>query len=316
MRFRLKRLGALVWGILTWFALVFDKYLGSVLARIVLNAILLSPVLVLLARWYEPALGFPPPTVDPLVHLYLSYGMPYFLLGYNLACTTIRNRLRKTSKLSVSEASRLLILLDEVVGLKAERFRTYLRDNPDYRSSHKSTIFNGITNPNSAYRALIEATHKFVDKSALPEEAGVRFVVVLARIQKDQIHKFETTFPRNRPPSADVTHFNSDDVLFRIALKKKKVVIVGDIEKELNKPEGKRRYKEIAGEPTTGSIICIPIKYVGTPEIPFVLSIYSSKRNFFPENRGEKERWESIAESLDIRFSVEYSLEKLSEKSD
>src|SRR5690606_4941110 len=106
------------WGALRrgrkWFCLGFDKYFGSTLALWFFNALFLAPLLIPLARWYDPDISWPHQTYDKLVDLYLSYIMTPLASAFVSVRFAVKNWLQQTLTLSVSDATRLLSLLDQV----------------------------------------------------------------------------------------------------------------------------------------------------------------------------------------------------------
>lgn len=202
----------------------------------------------------------------------------------------------------------LFAALDGVVGAKLNRFVSYQRK---WEELTKETAFCEITHPEKQIEELIRGVCEFFNAAQQVKQRRL-IRVVLAVIEKDEVVALPIFFPQDEPVRATVAELNKPRSAIQIAAKTKKILVIEDIAKEVKKPEAKRRYVTVENEEDhSGSIICYPVVFNHSREVPFVISIHCEQEGFFKPEQAEV--YALCLQRFAIRLCLEYSLQQLKE---
>ncbi len=243
--------------------------------------------------------------------IYFSYFSPLAATVIVAMNFTAREKSRGGNGLSEDALALLLVSLESIVGKKANRFSNHAKECK-LNGWTKDIVFEKITQPSKQYEAIVEGVYTFFRSQV--EYKGVDFEVALARMGTKHIKEIVAFAPSEKPPFPVGSNLRSSNCGFSYAYKKKEILIVADIEKEITKGASSR-YIKVDGQEAYGSMICCPIRHKGGSKIPFVLSIVASKKNTFHEYSSEKTRFNAALGAFEARLSLEYSLELLIQNS-
>lgn len=214
----------------------------------------------------------------------------------------------QSNGLSVDGLLALINSLDIVVGNKSKRFNDHLRN---VKSLTKETVFETITNPNAQIEEIIREICSFFNATKSDNKSTL-IRVTLAVFEDDKIVKIPIYFPMDEPVKSSIVKLNEPHSAFLIAYKSKKMVLISDVKKELQKPINKRKFAETESEEdNSGSMICYPIK-VHDSSVPFVASIHCDEAGYFKEEF--RDLYEHSLKRFELRLSLEYSLLVMKEK--
>lgn len=207
----------------------------------------------------------------------------------------------------------LLSGIDNVVGLKETRFRKFLTEVVPKIKDSRESIFSEITQPRIQIAELIRGICELFN--ALHPKAKHKLIrVILAELVDGKVHQIPVFYPSDEPPSVDIKTLNKPNSTILTSVKRKKIVIVESIRKEITKPPKQRRYiPAVEGQPEKGSIICFPI-LCQQNQIPFVVSIHCDQDGLFKEN--SLEYYEFLLARFALRLKLEYWLIRIKEETD
>lgn len=202
----------------------------------------------------------------------------------------------------------LLAALDGVVGAKLNRFASHFANRDKLT---KETAFCEITHPEKQIDELVRGICEYFNASQ-PTKQRRLIRVVLAVLDKGNVVALPIFFPLDEPVKATVEELNRPRSALQIAAKSKKILILEDIAKEVKRPEGKRRYVTTESEDDhSGSLICYPVVFNHTREVPFVISIHCEQEGFFKNPNAEL--YALSLQRFALRLCLEYSLQQLKE---
>lgn len=134
-----------------------------------------------------------------------------------------------------------------------------------------------------------------------------KFEVSLAKMGAEHIERFVCFNPRDEGPTCDINELQSSSCGFSVAKKQGTMLIVEDVKTEGQK-KGKKNYIFTqSSKDIEGSLICYPVKDLKNKTIPFVISVFSSKKGFFKSSKGSRRKWEYILKRFSNRLSIEYA---------
>lgn len=214
--------------------------------------------------------------------------------------------------LNVHNISLLLLeKLENVVAQKRERFANLcdaFKLTPPAAPKHKN-VFNQLTQPEEQYKHLITALRDCL-MSIYP---GEFIKVALMSVESGQIHEWQCHSPYDTRPRTSIADLKHLDSTFSKCLNVKKMIIVADTQKELNKiPPDDICY--IQGNTDTNEKwcqVCDPIISINTNEVIFIISIAIKRANVIT---GENEAfllW--LLKFFKTRLALEHSLKQLKE---
>ena len=206
--------------------------------------------------------------------------------------------------LSVDGALTLMEALNSIVDQKADRFGNDLRSMRAVGNlGDKSTVFSTITKPDQQIFCIVNALHSFLENIA----PDIDFEVRLVEIEGGLAVNWYTFAPQNRAPQHEATEFQNSQSTIAVSLKKKKLVIIPDVQKESRKLTG-RRYLMLDPE-DKGSIVCAPVYHGPTQTTPYVLSVKANRPNFFSQAKSDYYEW--LLDHFLLRIRLEHSLREL-----
>ncbi len=201
--------------------------------------------------------------------------------------------------------------LDRVVGCKANRFSAAAQKTN--RAIKREDAFCQITQPQVQIAELVRGICEFFNAVRLQSGGNAsdntRLIRVnLAEIRNNQVVSLPIFYPEDEPvPARAIPSLNAKNSAIKVALMSKNILVIHSIKKEMEKPIGNRRFVDIGYDgDNIGSIICYPIIYPPTGDIPFVISIHCDEEDYFKESRSDLYRFS--LERFALRLNLEYSL--------
>lgn len=229
----------------------------------------------------------------------ISFIWPIILLL--LGSEIVKNA--QSNGLSVDGLLALITSLDETVGTKSRRFNDKLRN---INNLTKETAFESITDPRAQIEEIVRQICSFFNATQTDKKKAL-IRVTLAIMKNNKIESIPIWFPMDEAIKSSVSKLNSTNSAFLTAYRSKRILIISDVKKELQKPEGKRKFAETENEEdNSGSMICYPIKAYNSSVIPFVISIHCDEAGYFKDEF--RELYEHSLKRFELRLSVEYSL--------
>ena len=239
---------------------------------------------------------------------------PLSLIPFSFLYTFIKSKV-ECGSISLKELNFLFNIIDHVVGKKSERFADALEEIQNKRNKPQANeIFNKITQPKIQIDELVSGIWQFFEGSKETIDKDTKIRVALAEMGIIHIEQFLCFYPSNEGPRSSEQSLKNDESCFSKAKKRRKMIIVNDIRAEAKKEKGKKCFIVTSAEfeNEDGSLICYPVVIRKTKEVPYVISICASKKNFFKKN--EKERYELILSRFSQRIALEYCLKTIKNK--
>lgn len=213
----------------------------------------------------------------------------------------------ESNGLDVENLLALVKSLDSIVGIKNKRFHLHTKK---LDALTKENAFEAITDPNAQIAEIVKEIGVFFN--AIGEKRRALIRVTLAVMVDGKIDSLPIFYPNDEPITSSLDSLNSSNSAFQTAFKTKKTLLISDIQKELRKTKGQRKFAETENEAdNSGSMICYPVK-VYDSSIPFVISIHSDEPGHFKDEF--KEIYEHTLQRFALRLSVENSLLVMKEK--
>lgn len=211
--------------------------------------------------------------------------------------------------LSVRESSYLLEILSRVVGKKLERFGSHLgKIRARTRRGSAKETFKEITQPDVQIGEIVQGIWQFFEATKSDENCELR--VALARMGASHIEAFECYYPPNKSARSTVSALQCDQSGFSRTKRQRKLVVVENIREEASK-KGNARFvitREDLGD-EEGSMVCFPVEEPSAKEIPYVISVCSSKPGYFKESSSAL--LEEILEPFGQRIALEFCLKEI-----
>lgn len=211
--------------------------------------------------------------------------------------------------LSVDGLLALLASLDAIVGCKEARFAKQAASTAPLT---KEEAFCKVTNPDTQIAEIVREVCNLFNATRTDKKKNL-IRVTLAVIKDDKITEIPIYYPADEPVRSPIESLNKPCSAIQTAIKSKKLVVIEDIRKELQRPHKKRRFIDTGNEvDNAGSIICYPIIYSKTGKIPFVISVHCNDAGYFKNDF--KDLYEHSLQRFALRLSLEYSLLQIKEK--
>lgn len=239
-----------------------------------------------------------------LIINFISFAWPILLMMLGIEIV----KKAQSNGLSVDGLLALISSLDRVVGSKGKRFNEHVNK---INTLTKESVFDAITNPNAQIEEIVREICSFFNATQTDKKKAL-IRVTLAVIRNGRIDKIPIYFPTDEPIKSSLVKLNAPNSAFLTAFKSKKMVLINDVKKELQKPLNKRKFAETESEEdNSGSMICFPIKaYDNT--IPFVISVHCDEAGYFKDEF--RDLYEHSLRRFELRLGIEYSLLTLKEK--
>lgn len=212
----------------------------------------------------------------------------------------------ESNGLNVSGLLALLASLDQVVGVKNNRFEKHLSDD----KLTKETAFEVITDPMAQISEIVRSICDFFNATRNAKSKPL-IRVTLAVMKGRKITDLPVFFPTDEPIRSSIASLNSPKSAIVTAAKTKQLVLISDISKELALPESKKRFVDTGNDvDNVGSIICYPIR-TGSG-VSYVVSIHCEEPGYFKNEF--KDLYEHSLQRFALRMNVEHSLLMMKEK--
>jgi len=201
----------------------------------------------------------------------------------------------------------LNVALDRVVGCKNVRFTDHVLSMDDLT---RENAFCTITQPETQIAELVRGICEFFnairaeDKNVNDRSRLIR--VTLCLIIDGNVESILISYPEDEAtiPPQSVALLNDPSSCIQTSIRERDIVVIQSIESELKKAAEYRRFVDIGVEGDNyGSLICYPVIYRATGDIPYVVTIHCDEDGYFREKKSELYKF-----SLD-RFSLRVRLE-------
>lgn len=208
--------------------------------------------------------------------------------------------------IDVASAFTLFAILEKVVEGKGQRFHDQVESIFGSKSvPSDGAVFREITRPDFQIRQLISGIHAFFETI---DKRNASFCVSLARVEKGKIIGWAAHAPLSEPPKTSIALLNQCESAASQCIKKKKIIVVEDCEKEAAKKDAALYVPREGEEGEDRSLVCYPIVYnlKGKASVIYVISVVADVRKYFrPENR-ELYKW--LFRHFAVRIVLEHSL--------
>ncbi|CDG51214.1 conserved hypothetical protein [Halomonas sp. A3H3] len=194
----------------------------------------------------------------------------------------------------------LFVVLEKVVGSKAQRFESWaVQANRENGALTSGEIFDKITQPREQINLIWQGIYTFFDTI---DKGNVKLDLFVASVENGCISEWEFEWPKSTPPWLSLGNVKKGHPLYK-CLEKKRIIVVDDITQPIKigrKKDGQPLHDE------EGSAICYPIHCEGGRTIPYVIVLRASKKGYFKTSHKELYDW--IFSHFKIRVSLEHSL--------
>jgi hypothetical protein len=205
--------------------------------------------------------------------------------------------------------TRLNAAIDRVVGCKAKRFEDCAATTGGQLPV--ATAFCLITQPGTQIGELVRGICEFFNAVG-PANEDRLIRVILAEMENGKIKEIPFQFPEDERVRTPMPVLNDSRSTLQTALRTGEIVVIQSIAAEMKKKRGEQRYASAGNEADdNGSLICFPIIYTKTGEIPFIVSIHCDEDGYFKD--AKKGVYQHTLERFSLRIQLEYSLMLLKE---
>lgn len=239
---------------------------------------------------------------DHTIALYLCHTWPVISLIMIRLGQGIYQEHRRRTNPNDETLMKLFLVLDNVVGSKSERFANYAVKS----ASDGKAVFFDITQPEVQIECLVDAAYQFFESTKTDKEATFR--VALAEMGAKHIERFFCFNPKDRPPRNGIEEYQKDWSGFTRSKRRRDLLVVSDIAKELCKKPKNRSFAATKGGPQEGSMIVYPIVHRGQKEVVYCLSVLCSIRGYFKNSKNQQEYYRDVMERFAKRIELEHSL--------
>lgn len=293
-----------------------DIYSSHWIIRYVVSPVFLAiPPTVIMAFYSNTILKTWVATEHTWLNLMLTNYVWLFILIAAIYPTIILNLAKAVSKqansngLSVDGLLTLLASLDAIVGCKDARFA---KQASAADQIPKEEAFCKITSPEIQISEIVREVCNLFNATRTDKKKSL-IRVTLAVITDGKITDIPIYYPADEPVRSAIESLNKPSSAIQTAIKTKKLVVIDDIGKELQRPKSKRRFVDTGNEvDNLGSIICYPVLYNKTGKIPYVISVHCNDAGYFKSDF--RELYEHSLQRFALRLSLEYSLLQIKEK--
>jgi hypothetical protein len=206
---------------------------------------------------------------------------------------------------SLTDASTVLSMIDEVVGTKAQRFANALTELRSKSPASADVVFRTITNPDRQIRTLIERLTIFFQ--IVLEDQSLK--TVLVSIENGAPKDFIEYLPSGTKPSGDLLHpDNARKTFFAEVYRINKILAIPDIQGNLNSRKPKVKFWD-PNCSRQGSIVGIPVRHPYLEKVTHVITIQSQKVGTFTSSF--RARYRRPVQCFIDRLCLEHTLQHL-----
>ena len=220
----------------------------------------------------------------------------------------------KVEKQNLASSYSLVLLetIETVVEEKRKRFAYAVKDliNANSSSPTCTKVFNTITQPQKQIEYILEAL-ELCFKKLYPNEY---FKIALMGVENNSLKDWVYFLPYTAKPNTDINDLRNSESTISHALFSKRIVIIEDVQKELQKANNKKYIKGSTRENENWSQLCYPVKSISSNEVIFIICIGAKKANFFQNTSTSLASYEWLLNFFSSRLALEHSLAELKEK--
>jgi hypothetical protein len=247
--------------------------------------------------------------------LVILVGAYLYVVVVKALFAAVRSYSKPARELQVHDLLAVFKALSIVVGDKAKRMSSAAQKALTKEKSHikASEIFKEITRPDQQIPLLVKGLitiFEYIDDSNAKFRSG------LMRVVDDKPVEWYAFEPIHSPPRTSIEDLRAPTSTINRCIKRKQMVVVEDIQKELRKKsKDQRDYVKGSTQPRdNGSQLCYPIIHAATRKVEYVLCVAGNKAECLKQKHAELYEW--IIDHFDMRISMEHSLLILKEKTD
>jgi len=197
--------------------------------------------------------------------------------------------------------------LDLPVKSKKSRFGEYTTINflKNYSTSSNCDIFQEIMKPQKQFERLIMGLYQ-IFRSICNSDVKIVIFEYKKASRKSLLFYF-IRWPEDHPLSKPEELLQENSCVIS-SIKKEKLIVIEDIEKELRKSENQRNFVLTSSGRNQGSILCFPVKDIYLRQINTVLVISIYSENPYSLQNSKKEGYKEILQRFADRILIEYYL--------
>ena len=234
-------------------------------------------------------------------HPFLFFGMATaYLVILNGVLLFIRDMSDGGEEIDSEGLLTLFETLEKVVGAKATRFGGFIKKLHQGKESAVD-VFNSITKPDQQIIMLVAGLHSFFDAI---DSVGVNIRVCLISAKDGIPNDFYYYYPESEPPKASIEELQLPESTAATAIRKKRMVIVPDVQEEVGKENGQYVGDDSGQEER--SLICYPVIHHYTSTVPYVIAVVADKSGYFKTTKKQIYNW--IFRHFAVRIALEHSL--------
>lgn len=230
----------------------------------------------------------------------LVFGSIYSLFVLGFAKWVVKNV--EGRGVSVEGLLGLVGALDSVVGAKQKRFAAHAASR---NGLSKETAFCEVTQPQAQISEIVRGICDLFN-AARTSKRDQLIRVTLATIEGGKIVEIPIFYPQDEPVNSSIQLLNDPSSAILTAHRNKKILVIESITSELKKHKGRRFVDTGNPDDNMGSLICFPVVYPPTREIPFVISIHCDEDRYFKADFSEL--YQHTLQRFALRLNLEYSL--------
>lgn len=241
--------------------------------------------------------------------LYITILVPIVIFATIICFGFLEKEAKDSGSIDDIMLYKLLTVLNNVVGAKADRFSKAYKSLKTSGASDPGDVFRTITKPDEQISLLGFAIYSFfatIDKENVSLQLGV------APLEKGVLADEWLCFaPQSTPPDIPLRMLKEcPDSTVSTCLRERSLVIIENTLKEQRKKK-KRRFVAITEkeQKEEGSLICFPVLQPAGNEIAYIVSIYANKKGYFLEKK--QSVYERLFEHFALRIRLEDCLLKL-----
>lgn len=203
--------------------------------------------------------------------------------------------------------------IDKVLGSKIERFGEQAKKILDSNKPVSGeVIFKRITQPKSQISKIANGIWYYFNLEANSSDNRIR--VAIAKMGDKYISDWMVFVPEDDGPVGQIEKYQVDECGFSRAKEKGKILIIPDIQKAAKETTKKCNYVIVSEElkDEEGSMICYPVKHRNLNDTPYVISVWSSEKNYF--KLAHEKAYDFILNKFAKRIALEHGLLVLKER--
>lgn len=215
-------------------------------------------------------------------------------------------------ELSRDDLDSILKSLNVVVGDKAMRFASYLKNCTSQNNAvDPAATFDTITQPKQQIALLISAVRGAFE---CIDSADTLYRVGLLIIRDGKPVEWAHFDPADHPPRTPPTDLSHPGSTVMHAVRARTTVIVEDIARELRgRSKNNRRYvRGNTRDDDEGSQLCYPVIHPATGQVEYVITVTGDGKCCMPEKHRPLYEW--IINHYALRLNLEHSLMVIKER--